>query len=67
MLRQRKKQCDVIILSEEFNTELVTQCDKIFYLSQYPQPSHLQAYEKSRTTFFIFLEEVIQRFLPPQA
>lgn len=59
----KKKQCDVIIVSEEFNTELASQCDKIFYLAPQPQPNHLQAYEKSRTTFFIFLEEVIQRFL----
>ena len=63
----KNKGCDVMIISEEFNTELVTQCDKIFYLAQHAQPEYLQAYEKSRTTFFIFLEEVIQRFLPHQS
>ncbi len=58
----KKKQCEVMLISEEYNTELVTQCDKIFWLTQHPQPDYLKAYEKSRTTFFIFLEEVIQRF-----
>lgn len=53
----------VVILAEEYNTELFTQCDKIFWLSPAPQPAHLKPYEKSRTLFFIFLEEIIQRLL----
>ncbi len=53
----------VAILVEEYNTELFNQCDRIFWLSPDPQPSHLKPYEKSRTLFFIFLEEIIQRLL----
>jgi len=53
----------VAIIAEEYNTELFNQCDRIFWLSQEPQPSHLKPYEKSRTLFFIFLEEIIQQLL----
>lgn len=53
------KGCQVAIVAEEYNTALFDQCDKIFLLSKLPQPSHLYAYEKSRTIFFIFLEEII--------
>jgi DNA-binding MurR/RpiR family transcriptional regulator len=53
----------VVILVEEYNTDLFSQCDKIFWLSRTPQPAHLKPYEKSRTLFFIFLEEIIQRLL----
>jgi DNA-binding MurR/RpiR family transcriptional regulator len=59
----KAKGCDVVIVVEEYNTELLTQCDKIFWLSTFQQPTHLKAYEKSRTLFFIFLEEIVQRFL----
>ncbi len=59
----KQKGGKVVILSEEYNTELFSQCDKIFWLSENPQPMHLKPYEKSRTLFFIFLEEVIQKLL----
>jgi len=57
----KNKGCDVAMVVEEYNTSLFDQCDKIFWLSKNPQPSYLKPYEKSRTIFFIFLEEVIQR------
>lgn len=57
----KAKNGDVVILVEEYNTQLFDQCDKIFWLSDTPQPNYLEAYEKSRTIFFIFLEEVIQK------
>jgi DNA-binding MurR/RpiR family transcriptional regulator len=57
----KAKGCDVAMLVEEYNTSLFDQCDKIFWLSKVSQPSFLKAYEKSRTIFFIFLEEVIQK------
>lgn len=59
----KKKGCEVVIIVEEFTAELLEQCDRLFYLASQKQPQHLKAYEKSRTAFFIFLEEVIQRFL----
>ncbi|MFA9379207.1 MAG: MurR/RpiR family transcriptional regulator [Lachnotalea sp.] len=57
----KNKGCNVAILVEEYNTTLFDQCDKIFWLSKVPQPNYLKPYEKSRTIFFIFLEEVIQQ------
>ncbi len=57
----KNKGCDVTIVVEEYNTALFAQCDRVFWLSKYPQPSHLLPYEKSRTIFFIFMEEIIQR------
>lgn len=57
----KRKGGDVAMVVEEYNTALFDQCDKIFWLSNNPQPRHLKPHEKSRTTFFIFLEEVIQR------
>lgn len=55
--------CNVVMLVEEYNTALFDQCDKIFWLSKYPQPTGLKPYEKSRTIFFIFLEEIIQQMI----
>ncbi len=60
----KERGSDVVIVVEEYNTELFDQCDHIFWLSASPQPGHLKAFEKSRTLFFIFLEEIVQRFLP---
>ncbi len=59
----KQKGCRVVIIAEEYNTELFNQCDKIFWLSPIPQPKHLKPYEKSRTLFFIFFEEIIQKLL----
>lgn len=61
--KAKEKGCGVAMIVEEYNTELFDQCDHIFWLSSSPQPAHLKAYEKSRTLFFIFLEEIVQRFL----
>lgn len=59
----KEKGGEVVIVVEEYNAELFHQCDKIFWLSQYPQPETLLPYEKSRTVFFVFLEEVIQKLM----
>ena len=59
----KSKSCQVAMVVEEYNTELFKQCDHIFWLSKYNQPDNLLPYEKSRTVFFIFLEEVIQKLM----
>lgn len=59
----KSKSCQVAMLVEEYNTDLFNQCDHIFWLSKYNQPDDLLPYEKSRTVFFIFLEEVIQKLM----
>ncbi|SHE61330.1 MurR/RpiR family transcriptional regulator [Alkalibacter saccharofermentans] len=57
------KGAKVAILLEEYNANLFDQCDRIFWLSKYNQPNELLPYEKSRTIFFIFLEEVVQKLM----
>lgn len=59
----KSKACEVAMVVEEYNTDLFKQCDHIFCLSKYNQPVDLLPYEKSRTVFFIFLEEVIQKLM----
>lgn len=59
----KSRGCEVAMVLEEYNTEVFNQCDRIFWLCKYPQAEKLLPYEKSRTVFFIFLEEVIQRII----
>ncbi len=59
----KKKGCDVVIVAEEYNTNLFGQCDRIFWLSKFPQPQGLLPYEKTRTIFFLFFEELMQSIL----
>ena len=59
----KEKGCVVAVVAEEYNTELFQQGDRVFWLSQYPQPNHLLPHEKSRTVFFIFFEEIVQRLM----
>ncbi len=59
----RKRGGKVLIIAEEFNSLLMSNCDRLFWLSKYNQPNSLDAHEKSRTVFFIFIEEIIHRLL----
>lgn len=62
----KEKGCEVAIIVEEYNSALFSQCDKIFMLAKEPQSGDLLPYEKSRTIFFIFMEEVIQELTMQQ-
>jgi DNA-binding MurR/RpiR family transcriptional regulator len=59
----KKCDADVLVIAEEYNASLMTSCDRLFWLSRYAQSSELKPHEKSRTLFFIFIEEIIQRLL----
>jgi DNA-binding MurR/RpiR family transcriptional regulator len=59
----KRKGCEVLLIAEEYNSSLMSICDRIIWLSRFPQSNELQPHEKSRTVFFIFIEEVIQRLL----
>jgi hypothetical protein len=52
-----------LVIAEEYNSSLMGTCDRLFWLSKFHQPGDLDAHEKSRTVFFIFIEEVINRLL----
>jgi len=53
---------EMIFLFEEFRHFPDLQANTLFYLTNSTGDSSLKAYEKSRTLFFIFLEEIIQKF-----
>lgn len=55
---------DILVILEEFtNLDLNVEVDNIFYLTQSFQSKKLLPYEKTRTIFFIFIEEVIARLM----
>ena len=59
----KEKNCQVLLIVEEYNESLLTNYNKIFWMSKFLQPDNLKPYEKSRIVFFIFIEEVIQRII----
>jgi DNA-binding MurR/RpiR family transcriptional regulator len=59
----KESNCQVLLIAEEYNASLLSNCDKIFWLSKFPQSNDLQPHEKSRISFFIFIEEVIQHII----
>ncbi|MBU3112078.1 MurR/RpiR family transcriptional regulator [Clostridium lacusfryxellense] len=59
----KEKNCQVLLIVEEYNESLLTNYSKIFWMSKFLQPDILKPYEKSRIVFFIFIEEVIQRII----
>lgn len=59
----KKKGCEVLLIAEEYNTSLMSTCDHIIWLSRYPQSNDLKPHEKTRTAFFIFIEEIMLRLL----
>ncbi len=58
-----EKGAEVVIIAQNYNLELTNQCDNIFYLTNHQNPDYLAPYEQSRTLFFIFMEEVIQKII----
>ena len=62
----KSRGADVIIVSEEFNSLLMDNCDRYFVLSHHKQSDELRPHEKTRTVFFIFFESVVQRILADQ-
>lgn len=62
----REKDCQVLTIAEEYNKSLMTNCDRIFWLCKYPQPQGLKPHEKSRTVFFIFIEEILHKLVAPE-
>ncbi len=53
---------EIIFLFEEFRHFPDLQRNTLFYLTKSTGDNSLKPYEKSRTLFFIFLEEIIQKF-----
>lgn len=59
----RQKGGDILLLVEEYYPELLNKYENIFFLTDSTQPVELKPHEKSRTLFFIFIEEVIFKIM----
>lgn len=59
----RKKGCDIILIAEEYNQDLIDNHKNILFLTNSTQPDNLKPYEKSRTCSFIFIEELIFKLI----
>ena len=59
----KEKGSDILVLVEEYHRDLLDAYDNICFLTKSTQSSDLQAHEKTRTVFFIFIEEVIFKLL----
>lgn len=51
----------IMLVLEEYVNTLGSIADYVFYLSEFNQDSSLLAFEKTRTVFFVFIEEIITR------
>jgi DNA-binding MurR/RpiR family transcriptional regulator len=63
----KEREADAVVITEEFNSSLMDNCDRYLVLSRHNQSESLRPYEKTRTVFFIFLEQVVQKILETRA
>lgn len=59
----KERGVDAVVVTEEFNPGLMSGCERYFVLSRHNQSGALRPHEKTRTVFFIFLEQVVQKIL----
>ena len=59
----REKGGDILLLVEEYHSDLLEDYDNICFLTHSTQSTDLKAHEKSRIAFFIFIEEVIFKLI----
>ncbi|MEH7748071.1 hypothetical protein V7659_24100, partial [Neobacillus drentensis] len=53
----------ILLILEEYDNSQTLQVDNIFYLTKSAQNGKLLPYEKTRTVFFIFIEEIIVKLM----
>lgn len=56
----KKHDAKAVLVMEELNTNLTLANNEIIYLTKSHQEEHLNSHEKTRTVFFLFIEEVIR-------
>ncbi|WP_148359098.1 MurR/RpiR family transcriptional regulator [Peribacillus simplex] len=54
---------EILLILEEYDNSLALSIDNIFYLTKSNQNENLLPFEKTRTVFFIFIEEVIAKLM----
>lgn len=52
----------ILMVLEDYNKNMYPEVSHKIFLTDQMQPNHLQPFEKTRTCFFIFFEEVIRHF-----
>lgn len=63
----KEKGAQLLLLVEEYNTSIIPDYGQIIFLTDTFQTLSPIAYEKSRIIFFIFIEEVIARYVKERA
>jgi DNA-binding MurR/RpiR family transcriptional regulator len=59
----RSRDTDVVVVSEEYNSVLMEDCQRYIVLAKEKQPNDLEPYQKTRTLFLVFFEQVILKLL----
>jgi DNA-binding MurR/RpiR family transcriptional regulator len=54
---------EILLILEEYDNSPALEIDNIFYLTKSTQNENLLPFEKTRTVFFIFIEEVIAKLM----
>ncbi|MEK4306756.1 MULTISPECIES: MurR/RpiR family transcriptional regulator [Oceanobacillus] len=57
----KNKNANIMLLLEEYTDTRFSKADYILYLSKFKQNDNLYPFEKTRTIFFIFIEEIIAK------
>ncbi|MEK3884310.1 SIS domain-containing protein [Paenibacillus sp. PL2-23] len=65
--RAKSRGTAIMLILEEYDGSLTFEADHLFYLTKSTQNEELLPFEKTRTVFFIFIEEVIARFMSERA
>lgn len=56
-----KKGGNILLILEEYNSDIDIQNNTTYFLTKTHQDKNLLPYEKSRTIFFIFMEEILKK------
>ena len=58
---------EILLILEEYDNSSTLKADNIFFLTQSTQSEKLLPYEKTRTAFFIFIEEILAKLMAEKA
>jgi DNA-binding MurR/RpiR family transcriptional regulator len=59
----QKKHSETILIMEEYRPAMLQDYDRVLFLTESRQSDDLKPYEKSRTVFFIFIEEIVRKII----
>ena len=59
----QRNRCETILIMEEYRPAMLRDYGKVLFLTESCQSDDLKPYEKSRTVFFIFIEEIVRKII----